>query len=165
MKKTLLSFLVICFINTGMSQDKSKIETFGKQMFSIIKNEDTLLISEFLPTKQDLLDFMESSTGSNESKKTFLKRIDSGLEKMNSEIYSNIEKVHDRAIEEGIIWENAKYSSTEINHYPKPGEPNLEPIKISINFTYYGAKFRITTGCISTKKGTLLAGKFIWPTN
>lgn len=178
MKKAFLPILCAAFFTVGCGNEEKTVnkktddakeqnevkqttlEELGASVVLALKENDSSMLSELLPKKEDVESLMLIYTGSEKEKKNILAGSEKNTNKIRENTNKAFSKIHEKGNAVGIIWEEVVFSDAE---YTTKKENNIETTNLKILFSYNDLKYNIDIAeCIKTERGWLIFDKPQW---
>lgn len=178
MKKTLLPFicftvfLTSCGNEEKTADEKTKdakelssvknttLEELGASFILSLKENDSTMLSDLVPVREDIEQIVSIYSGSEEDKKGILAGAEENTKKISDNTNKAFSEIKTKGNKAGIKWEEAEFNNAE---YSIKKENNIETADLKISFNYKDMKYKIRIAeCIKTERGWLVFDKPQW---
>lgn len=139
---------------------QSTLEELGASIILALKANDSTLLSDLLPEKEDVEQLMIVYAGGENEKKNIVDASEENTDKIRDNTYKAFSKIREKGNKTGIKWEEVIFSNAE---YTTKKENNIETTDLKIFFSFKDKKYTIHIAeCIKTKRGWLIFDKPQW---
>lgn len=139
---------------------QNTLEELGASFIFALKENDSTLLSDLLPEKEDVEQLMIVYAGAENEKKNIVDASKENTDKIRENTYKAFSKILKKGNEVGIDWDEVVFSNAE---YTTKKENNIETTDLKIFFSYNDMKHTIHIAeCIKTKRGWLIFDKPQW---
>lgn len=139
---------------------QTTLEELGASVIYAIKENDSTLLSDLLPEKEDVEQLMVVYAGSENEKNNIVDKSEENTYKIRDNTYKAFLKIREKGNQIGINWEEALFSNVE---YTTKKENNIETTDLKILFSYNDRQYTIHIAeCIKTKRGWLIFDRPQW---
>jgi len=142
------------------SVENSTLEELGASIILALKENDSTMLSDLVPVREDVEQIVSIYTGSEEDKKGILAGADENTKKIAANTNKAFSEIRAKGDKAGIKWEEVVFSNSE---YSTKKENNIETADLKISFTYKDMKYKVRIAeCIKTERGWLIFDKPQW---
>lgn len=138
----------------------STMEELGASVILSLKMNDSTMLFNLLPVKEDVEQIVSTYTGSEDDKKSILDGADENTKKISSNTYESFSEIKEKGNNIGIKWKDVVFANVE---YTMTNENNIEAAEAEILFTHKETTYKIyISECIKTSHGWLIFDKPQW---
>lgn len=142
------------------SVKQSTLEELGASVILALKENDSTLLADLLPEKEDVEQLMIVYAGGVNERKNIVAASEENTGKIRDNTYKAFSKIREKGNKTGIKWEEIVFSNAE---YTTTKENNIETTDLKIFFSNKDKKYTIHIAeCIKTKRGWLIFDRPQW---
>lgn len=142
------------------SVSNSTLEEVGASIIISLKENDSTILSELVPTKEDVIQIVSVYTGSEADKKSILAGADANTQKITANTNKAFSEIRKKGNKAGVKWDEIIFINSE---YDIKKENNIEIADLKISFNDKDGVYKIRIAeCIKTERGWLIFDKPQW---
>lgn len=139
---------------------QTTLEELGASVIFALKENDSTLLSDLLPEREDVEQLMVVYAGAENEKNNIVDKSEENTYKIRDNTYKAFSKIREKGNQNGINWEEVVFSNAE---YTTKKENNIETTDLKILFSYNDTQYTIRIAeCIKTTRGWLIFDKPQW---
>lgn len=139
---------------------QTTLEELGASFILALKENDSTLLSDLLPKKEDVELLMTVYQGSEEEKKHIIADSEKNTREIRDNTNEAFTQIHEKGNKNGIVWKEVIFSNAE---YTTQKENNIETTDLKIFFSHNSKKYTLhISECIKTERGWLIFDSPQW---
>jgi uncharacterized protein (UPF0335 family) len=162
MKTFILFFLL--FSESIFCQSPITNDEIGRQLFEILKTQDTVSLKSYIINKELILEAIKNSKNvSDKDKKAIIQEIGREIEYSKKTITESISTVYSNALKSGVDLNNAKYINIRLEINKNSGNfENVKSYNLTIVISYYEVKYEIYSKIMELNNRVFIEKQFKW---